>query len=593
MRKSFSRKLALTYGLLFLLVFIGTYFYSSKVIENRVTGQLEESLTVQAKLLRHILTPLLIETNDQSKLGELVRELGKEERVRLTVIDPGGVVLADSEIESEKLGEVENHKMRPEIQEAFTGNIGKSVRYSMTLNTKMLYMAFPTTNDQETVIAVLRLALPLNTVHEMLRDAGHPLLAGSGAGILFVLILSFFLNHSVSKKVTKLTEAAKYYSEGDFTRRVHVSSGDELEILAKAMNQMAFTIKERISEIESERAKFSAILANMAEGVIAIDCSGKILIVNPSAERIFNIQSQDARGRGLIEVIRNKKIDEIMMEAIKVQSLVSTEIEIPQSENKFLKVSALGLSKEEGSVAGILVISDISEIRKLENVRREFVANVSHELRTPLTSIKGFIETLLGGALSDGERSKEFLKMMEEDTARLTRLIDDLLELSKIESKEADLKTELLVLSQEMEKVILAFELQFKEKKIYFENRISENQTIKVFANRDGLKQVLVNLIDNAIKYNKENGKIFIWAEQKKKDIEIFVEDTGCGIPEGAIARVFERFYRVDRARSRGLGGTGLGLSIVKHIVEAHGGKVSCQSELGKGSVFSFTLPVA
>src|SRR3989338_4105139 len=549
-RKSFSRKLALTYGLLFLLVFIGTYFYSSKVIENRVTGQLEESLTVQAKLLRHILTPLLIETNDQSKLGELVRELGKEESVRLTVIDPGGVVLADSEIESEKLGEVENHKMRPEIQEAFTGNIGKSVRYSMTLNTKMLYMAFPTTNDQETVIAVLRLALPLNTVHEMLRDAGHPLLAGSGAGILFVLILSFFLNHSVSKKVTKLTEAAKYYSEGDFTRRVHVSSGDELEILAKAMNQMAFTIKERISEIESERAKFSAILANMAEGVIAIDCSGKILIVNPSAERIFNIQSQDARGRGLIEVIRNKKIDEIIMKAIKVQSLVSTEIEIPQSENKFLKVSALGLSKEEGSVAGILVISDISEIRKLENMRREFVANVSHELRTPLTSIKGFVETLLGCALNDRPQSEAFLKIMEEDANRLTRLIDNLLELSKIESKEIPLRLEQINLGELINQILIHFKKRLSEKQLTAENRLDKNAARSVLADRDKLKQVLLNLTDNAVKFNRDGGKIIFSASPTPGgQIKISVEDTGTGIPDKIIARVFERFFRADKAR--------------------------------------------
>jgi two-component system phosphate regulon sensor histidine kinase PhoR len=355
--------------------------------------------------------------------------------------------------------------------------------------------------------------------------------------------------------------------------------------------QASSVLKRRISELEGEQVKVSAILKSMAEGVIAVDGAKRILLVNPAAESIFDIQGSRFLNRGLIEMARNQSLERMMDEAIEKQTVVSGEIEIHHPSNKILMANAVGVPKDEGTVSGILVLYDITEIRKLERLRQEFVANVSHELKTPLTSIKGFIETLLAGALKDHERAEAFLKMMEEDTERLNRLIGDLLELSKLESKEAALKIRPVDLTGELKKLIATFEPRFRENKISVVDQISGNSIPKVLADPDRLKQVLINLIDNAIKFNRPNGQIIFSAQPQNGKITVSIEDTGLGIPKESVPRVFERFFCVDKARARGLGGTGLGLSIVKHIIEVHGGDVWCESQVGKGSKFSFTLP--
>jgi two-component system phosphate regulon sensor histidine kinase PhoR len=369
------------------------------------------------------------------------------------------------------------------------------------------------------------------------------------------------------------------------------SNSRRVRDLMENMNLMAASLKTRISELEGERSKVSAILKSMAEGVIAVDTTKKILLINPAAETIFNVQEGRFLNRSLLEIVRDETLDRMMDQAIKKQEVVSQEIEVHHPTHKILKVNAAGVPQNEGAVSGVLVLYDITEIRRLERLRQEFVANVSHELRTPLTSIKGFIETLLGGALRDSTRSEGFLKMMEEDTERLNRLIDDLLELSKLESKEIALKLAPFDLASEIKKLIAVFEPRIREKKIVVVDQLSSNHVPEALADSDQLKQVLINLIDNAIKFNRENGKIIFSAKASSNGkITVSIEDTGAGIPKEAVSRIFERFFRVDKARSRELGGTGLGLSIVKHIIEAHGGEVWCESEIGKGSKFSFTL---
>ena len=410
------------------------------------------------------------------------------------------------------------------------------------------------------------------------------------ASFLSVFLLS---RKSKSKRIAELVQAANRYTKGDLTQKISVGFGNEFKALADAMNRMASALQVRIAELEGEKAKLSVILENMAEGVIAVDRNKKVLLINPTAETIFSAAKQSILGKGLLELVRNPKIDQMMEQAIQEQAIVTEEIELHRQEKKILKASAVGIGKSGGSVAGILVLYDVTKIRNLENLRQEFVANVSHELKTPLTSIKGFIETLSGGALQDLGRSRTFLKMMEEDADRLTRLIGDLLELSKIESNQIVLKLESVDLKNELEKVVVAFDPRLKDKKITVQNRLSANGLPHVLADRDRLKQVLVNLFDNAIKFSGEEGKIAFEADMIGNQIRVSVEDMGIGIPEKAIPRIFERFFRVDQARSRELGGTGLGLAIVKHIIEAHGGSVSCESQLGQGSKFSFTLPIA
>ena len=357
-------------------------------------------------------------------------------------------------------------------------------------------------------------------------------------------------------------------------------------------SQVDQVLKERMTEAEAEKAKVSAILEHMAEGVIAVDSRKRVLLANPAVEAILGLKKGSALGRALVEVLRNRVIDEMVDRAIQNQNSIAEEIEIHHPQSRFLRVSTIGISNREGAVCAILVFYDVTEIRKLEGLRRDFLANVSHELRTPLTSIQGFIETLLSGALRDPKQSEEFLKMMEEDADRLTRLIGDLLELSQIESKEVILKPEPLELSDEFNKVITGFHPRLKEKKITVRNQLLDPKIHRVLADRDRLKQVLINLLDNAIKFNNEGGQILIKTEQVGDQVKVSIEDTGIGIPEEIVPRIFERFFRADKARSRESGGTGLGLAIVKHLIEASGGRVWCESELGKGSKFLFTLPI-
>lgn len=364
-----------------------------------------------------------------------------------------------------------------------------------------------------------------------------------------------------------------------------------LEILRRKMNQTEKALKSRVAESEAEKAKITVILDHMTEAVIAVDSAKQILAINPSAEAIFGVRKKQAAGKTLIEVVRNPKIDFVMDCAIAGGETPAVEMEISRPAKKSLKAHAVAVSKHEEGLSGILVLTDITEMRKLENLRRDFVANVSHELKTPLTSIKGFIETLLGGALRDQEKAESFLRMMEEDTARLARLIDDLLELSKIESREILIRREAVNLRALAEKAAQLLASKIKEKQISLENHMESESGLNISGDQDKIQQVFVNLIDNAVKFNRAGGKIILEAKPRNSHVQISVEDNGIGIPPKDVPRVFERFFRVDKARAQDSGGTGLGLAIVKHIIEAHGGEVSCESTLGQGSKFYCTLP--
>lgn len=351
-------------------------------------------------------------------------------------------------------------------------------------------------------------------------------------------------------------------------------------------------LKKSVLTLEKERTQHSAILNYMGEGVIGVDETQHIVVTNPEAETILHLPQHFAKGKTLLEVTHQTLTEDLMARALETRQTQAADIELTYPEEKVLHMQAVGFPEKTAGMAGILVFYDITPLRKLENMRRDFVANVSHELKTPLTSINGFIETLLAGALKDTTRSESFLKMMQEDTQRLTRLIDDLLNLSRIESKELPLRCAPLNLKQEAQKALAILQPRLQESKIKLETQIPDSLP-EVMADPDQLKQVLINLLDNALKFNRPGGWIKIQSVQIGRHIEIKVQDSGIGISPEAAARVFERFYRVDKDRNSQSGGTGLGLSIVKHIIEAHGGKVRCDSIFGKGSTFSFTLPLA
>ena len=328
----------------------------------------------------------------------------------------------------------------------------------------------------------------------------------------------------------------------------------------------------------------------MTEAVIAIDRNKNVIMANPTAEDLFDFSATSPAGKSLIETTRNPSLESLVDRAFETNQTLVDEIQLPGKSKKFLRVSVVVTHDRVRDIGGILVFHDVTEIRRLENARKEFVSNASHELRTPLTSLKGFIETLLGGASKDPAASKKFLKIMQEDSTRLSRLVEDMLTLGEIEQGAVLLKKESLDLAAEVRAVAERFKPQCDFKKIAIEDRLPQ-QPLLAPGDRDKIHQVFVNLIDNAIKFNKENGKIILSAEKNGGGIQITIADTGCGIEKNAIGRVFERFFRVDKARSRELGGTGLGLSIVKHIMESHGGRASCESAVGEGSSFSVFFP--
>lgn len=336
---------------------------------------------------------------------------------------------------------------------------------------------------------------------------------------------------------------------------------------------------------------YKEILSSMTEGVVVLDKSGNIIIVNSAIRKIFDLNDREVTGASILEVIRNYDLHVFLNEVLQAKKPMIEEIEMLTPVNKIFEIHAAPFLQENGDFKGVVaVFYDITELRKLERIRSEFVANVSHEFRTPLSSIKGYVETLLDGAVNDSENNIKFLNIINEHAKRLDRLINDLLDLSKIETEKVELKLEVLNIKNITDKVISLLKTKADEKEIIIETNIPEDLQIKVDKNK--LEQVFFNLLDNAIKFSVDKGRIIISAEILVDKIKIDVSDTGIGIPGKDLPRIFERFYRVDKGRSRELGGTGLGLSIVKHIVELHGGAVSVESKLNKGSKFSFTLPL-
>lgn len=355
------------------------------------------------------------------------------------------------------------------------------------------------------------------------------------------------------------------------------------------LTQSLNNANERIKNLEKQNITTSAILNSMVEGVIMLDEDARIISCNTTVEKIFNIDKERIEGKFFLEAIGNNDILELINNVLEKKQFISRELDINWPLKKIFHINASPILDSDKINGCLLVIHDITKIRKLEAMRRDFVANVSHELRTPLTSIKGFIETLLDGAIDDKENAEQFLKIIKKQADRFDNLINDLLSLSGLESKEIKLKLEPIELKEFNNKILLNFKSQIKKKNIQVTSELKENLFIN--ADREKLEQVLTNLIDNAIKFNKENGFIKIYDEVYDNGIKIIVEDSGIGIPEKDIPRIFERFYRVDKARSRDLGGTGLGLSIVKHIIELHGGVVGVESIEGLGSKFYFSLP--
>jgi two-component system phosphate regulon sensor histidine kinase PhoR len=506
--------------------------------------------------------------------------------VRVTVITSEGRVLADSQSDPSTM---ENHAGRPEIRDAFAQGDGQSVRYSVTIKRNLLYYAvrLPILGASP---VVLRFALPLQTVDEELWGFRRRLWLASFVMLLVTGTASLLFSRSFSDRIDRLTKFSLRVAEGDFRPIDANRSGDTLDSLAVSLNQTAAQLDRTIRTLTEERNLSSAILGSMVEGVAVVNSSERLLFTNAGFAEILDLDVPPRSGSALVEVVRQTELIEAVREVLRGEPRVETEIVTGTLRQHFFAVTVASVRAAETSGA-VIVLHDITELRKLERVRRDFVANVSHEFKTPLTAIQGFAETLLAGALDDPQNRLRFLEIILEHSRRLARLTDDLLKLSKMDADRLELEIRRLSVSQFVESCIETTQRPAAEKNL----RISVNlqhAIPDIAADRRRLAEVLQNLLDNAMQYTPSGGQIMVSASADDAEVSFTVSDTGIGIPQADQPRIFERFYRVDVARSREVGGTGLGLSISKHLVEAHGGRIWVESEVGQGSQFHFTVPL-
>ena len=519
---------------------------------------------------------------------QLAASIGSAIKARVTIIAPDGTVTGDSDVGQVRLAQLENHRQRPEVQEALRNGNGSTIRYSETLRAPTLYTAV--TYGGSTVDGIIRLAMPLEYLSST-RDSLHGLVGGAVLiTTVIALLLSYILSNITSKPLRDMAKTAAQIGHGGSKTRIPVVSDDEIGKLATVLNEMAERIESQVHRLSTEKQRLDTILSSMGEGVMVTAPDGVITLVNPAFRRLFAI-SGNVEGKRLVEISRHPDLQEAFRDLAKpdINELLR-EIFIPSSETTlFTHWVPLNV---DGVRRGIVaVFHDISALKKAEHMRRDFVANVSHELRTPVTIIKGYAETLLDGTLhSDPIRAVRFVEIIASHADRLTNLINDILTLSSLESKEALLELNPLDVSGTITKACMLLQERAAQKSIAIINDSANSAVPRVTADQGRLEQVVVNLLENAIKYTPDGGTVRLHTENDGGYVKVTVADSGIGIPFKDLPRIFERFYRVDEARTREQGGTGLGLAIVKHIVQLHGGALSVTSEPGKGSVFSFTL---
>jgi two-component system phosphate regulon sensor histidine kinase PhoR len=597
-RRALASRLALRLALVLVSVtavgMLVMALYVSRAWERYATERLETVLTTSARVVHEVLIAPPGGGVSPEELQRLVERYGATLGVRVTVIAADGTVLGDSERDRDSLRQMENHVARPEVRTALAGGTGRDVRRSRTLNVEMLYVAIPLEGPTP-LRGVVRVAVPLTEVARTSHTIRRAVEGGAVLAIGVALVVALLVSRPVTRPVRRMRAIAQRMAEGHLDARVPVTGSDEIGQLGDTLNQLAEALREKIESLETERAEIAAILERMVEGVMALDARGRILIMNPAARAIFGIgdrRDASVEGRPFLEVVRQKALFDLV-EACRADAprgQCQREVEVGPPIRRTLLAHAVTVGFARQGPGTVLVLHDVTELRRLERVRAEFVANVSHELRTPLTSITGYLETLLGGAIDEPAHARRFLEIANTHAQRLGRLVDDLLQLSNAETGKVVLHLESIVLRETTEGVAAMFEGNASAKGLTITNRVAPD--LRVRADRDRLAQILVNLVDNAVKYTPDGGHVTLDATpQPVEPVEVTVADTGVGIPSIDLPRISERFYRVDKARSRELGGTGLGLAIVKHLVHAHGGTLRIESELGKGTAVRFTLP--
>lgn len=570
-----------------LLALALTSWYGNSSFRSFYQDQVAADLLTRANVLASELGSHFA-VSEWEQVDRHCKEFGRLTQTRVTVILPDGRVTGDS---TQDPAQMENHKNRPEVADALMGRGGKAVRFSDTTRRTLLYLAIPI-QQNGTVVGVVRASLPLAVIDWTLRSVFRHAAFGVLIVSAFFALVSFYLARRMTVPLDEMRRTAERLTSGELKARVAQPKGPEMASFARTLNQMASQLSERMDTITLQSDQQKAVFASMAEGVLAVNGEGRILDLNLSAARLLDATPEQVRGRSIQEAVRNVELQNFVTATLASGEPVEAEIVLYGNTERFLQLHGTALTDATGRKLGALVVlNDITRVKRLETVRRDFVANVSHELKTPITALRGCVETLADPVHRNAQGSERFIDMMRRQVERLAAIVEDLLSLSRIEhdAEHKRIPLEPGMVCDVLRRAAQAFAKAGEAKGISVAVECAGDLSARI--NAALLEEAVGNLVDNAIKYSAERTRVVVSAIQNGSDIEIRVADQGVGIEKKHLPRIFERFYRVDQARSRALGGTGLGLAIVKHIVLAHGGTISVESTPGQGSTFTIRIP--
>ena len=556
-------------------------FLVGKEVKNKLMEKIEYDLTTYARMINL--------TSPKKEIEKKVVQLARISNARITLIDTAGKVLADSEKDVSKM---DNHLNRPEIEEAKVLGEGTATRFSHTLGVDMFYVALPVKSDSR-AIGYIRLARPLVEIKNSVRKLYGLIFQSFVIILVLSFLIAFIFFSRLTSPIQEMEQFTKRLREGEDPGTLMIDSSDEMGRLARNINYMVMELQERVRSANEEKGKLEAAFASMTDGVLVLDSQDKIEASNEAFKDIFGVKYRDIIGKTPVEAFRNVELQNALDRFKEIGMPVSQEVVLGDGEQIILDINVSSIhGLPNGEEKTMVVFHDFTRLKKLEKMRVDFVANITHEIKTPLTAILGFIETLQEGAIEEKETARKFLQIIYRHAGRLNRLVEDLLTISDIELGEMKFFFESVSVNGVVENVLPVIESKAVEKGLVIDKNIPEELS-PIRADRDRLSQILLNVLDNAVKFTPESGKVSITAfDDKQGYVIVSISDTGVGVPEDEIPRLGERFYRVDKTRSRELGGTGLGLSIVKHLMIAHKGRIEIESRLGRGTTVFLSFPV-
>ncbi|PKN17524.1 MAG: hypothetical protein CVU71_15765 [Deltaproteobacteria bacterium HGW-Deltaproteobacteria-6] len=578
MKRNLFLKIFFSYLIIIFCSFLVLNFFIRDEIRKVMTGKIEGELLTYAEL---------IDLSSTREMADQLRLIANISGSRVTLVDARGKVFADSE---KDIAQLENHFNRPEIQEARLRGKGKSSRFSQSLGVDMLYVAVPIKSKAQ-VVGYVRLARPLHDVQSLVEKVYQKVLLAICIVAIISLLVALFISYKLAEPIRLMERFTEGLRRGEPQGSIILQTSDETKNLADNINYLVDELQSKIRLANEEKSKLMTALTSINEGVLILNTDETIEFVSPSLGNMLVEPYGDISGKTLMEAFRNVELQKTFDRFKQSRDTVSSEITLGNIDPVILRVSISEIHGYPGEEKEMIVFHDVTRLKKLERIRTDFVANVTHEIRTPLTAIIGYLETLQAGAIDNAEDARRFVDIMLKQAQRLNRLVEDLMTLSKIELGEVKFLFEDVYFPDIISSVIPVLEAKAAIKKILIQNHVPE-EIPRIKGDPDRLSQIFVNVLDNAVKFTPEGGSITVGAEEKAGNVIVTIADTGAGIPREEIQRLGERFYRLDKTRSRKLGGTGLGLSIVKHLMLAHGGKMEIESQLGRGTTVSLFFPI-